>query len=273
MDLLDAIVLGIVEGLTEFLPVSSTGHMILLRPWLGIEESSPTVSVFLFASQLGAILAVVVYFWRDLWRHTLQPATGGIGNHLVLKLLVALAPSIVAGVLLNDFMEAHLENNLVAVAGALIVGALVIAWVDARWRNGTVAALESVSWRQALWIGVAQTVSLWPGVSRSAATICGGMLAGLKPTTATEFSFYLAIPTMFAAAGYRLLKHGADLDRQAAGIVLLGAGVSFIVALGVVAGFMAYVRRYRFTPFVIYRILLGGAVVAYALAGRATVAG
>lgn len=260
-DYLAAAILGIVEGLTEFLPVSSTGHMILAKPLLGISEATPKWAVFLFVSQLGAILAVVAWFWRDLWRRVFHPPVPGLKNHLLFKLAIAMIPSIVLGLLFNDLMEDYLEDNPVAVATALILGAAAIELIDRRYRRAGDMEIEDITWRQALYIGLAQCLAMWPGVSRAGATIMGGMVVGLTPRVATQFSFYLAIPTMFAAGGYRLLKYHDNLTSDAIGIVLVGTSISFIVALGVVATFLAYVRRHRFTPFAIYRVILGAAVL------------
>lgn len=261
MTTIEALILGIIEGLTEFLPVSSTGHLILTNRALGIDPADATTQVFLFVSQIGAILAVVLYFWRDLWRRLLAAPPAGWRSHIVTKLAVAFTPSVIVGLAANDFMELYLENNPVAVAVALIIGAGLIELIDRRCRREKPMELEDVTLRQAFYIGIAQCISIIPGTSRAAATIMGGMLVGLSPRVATEFSFYLAIPTMFAAGGYRLLKHHDKLSADSAGVILFGTAVAFIVALLVVAGFMSYVRRYRFTPFAIYRVILGAVVL------------
>jgi len=266
-DYIAAIVLGVIEGLTEFLPVSSTGHMILAKPLLGIDDGQPLWRVFLFVSQLGAILAVVTYFGRDLWRRTFAPAPA-LREHLYVKLFVAFVPSVALGLLLNDYMEAYLEEGPFApyaVGGALILGAGAIEWIDRRYRRAGPQTLDDVTFRQALLIGLCQCVSMWPGVSRAGATIMGGMVVGLTPRVATEFSFYLAIPTMLAAGAYRTLKYRADLTSDILGVVLVGSAVAFAVALAVVAGFLQYVRTKRFTPFAVYRVLLGLAVLAWHL--------
>lgn len=265
-DYLASVILGVIEGLTEFLPVSSTGHMILAQPLLDVDPERPQWRVFLFVSQLGAILAVVVYFWRGLWRRLLARPDGRLRDHMLAKLTGAMIPTIVLGLLFNDAMETHFESGPYApayVAVALIVGAVLIWIIDRRFRRTGEMRLDDVTLRQAIAIGLIQCVSMWPGVSRAAATIMGGMLLGLTPKVATEFSFYLAIPTMFAAGGYRLIKYHRDLTLDAAGVVLLGTAVSFLVALVVVAWFMNYVRSKPFTPFAVYRVLLGAAVLAW----------
>lgn len=258
-DWLRSIILGVVEGLTEFLPVSSTGHMIITNPLIGVDPELPQWKVFLFVVQLGAILAVVVYFWRDLWRRVLDFKTP-LKSHIVVKLGLAMIPTIIGGVLLNDYME-QLESDIYAVAGGLIVGAAAIELIDRRYRRDVPLTLENITLAQAAIIGLSQLLAMWPGVSRSGATIMTGMVLGLPASVAAEFSFYLAIPTMFAAGGYRLLKYHKLLDTERLGVILLGTAVAFVVALVVVAAFMQYVRRRRFTPFAVYRVVLGVAVL------------
>ncbi len=262
MDLLNAIILGIVEGLTEFLPVSSTGHMILVEHWLGLNGEKPPWNVLLWVSQFGAILAVVLYFWRDLWRRAFHPRYPFWPDHIGTKLVVAMVPTVVLALLFKPLLD-PLETKPVAVAAALIIGAGAMEFIDRRFRRSTRQELENVSLVQAFWIGVIQCISMWPGISRSGASIMGGMALGLTPRVATEFSFYLAIPTMLAAAAKTLWKHRDELTAANAGVVLVGTAVAFVVALGVIATFMSYVRRYRFTPFVLYRVALGGAVLIH----------
>jgi undecaprenyl-diphosphatase len=256
----EALVLGIVEGLTEFLPVSSTGHMILANAALGVDPTTSTVKVFLFVSQIGAILAVVVYFWRDLWRRAVSFRPAEWKTHLATKLLVAFLPSVVAGLLLNEIMEVYLERAL-PVAIALIVGAFFIELIDRKARRQGQMTLDDVTFKQALIVGLAQVISIIPGTSRAGATIMGGMAAGLTPKVAAEFSFYLAIPTMFAAGGFRLVTNYGELAREDFGVIGFGTAVAFGVALLVVAGFMGFVKRYRFTVFAIYRVIIGALVL------------
>jgi len=256
-DILRAVVLGIVEGLTEFLPISSTGHMILVEPWLGIHEHDPFwTGAFDIFIQIGAILAVVVYFWRRLWRLAVHPAGTSWRDHILVKLLVAFLPAAVVGVLAASFIEHHLKTPPV-VAGALVVGGLAIILIEALVRHPRIADVGGVSLRCALAIGVIQCFSMIPGTSRSGATIMGALALGLTPAAAAEFSFFLAIPTMFAAGGYSLLKHLKDI--QPSQFVPLGVGfvVSFIVAWLVIKAFMGFIQTHRFTSFAIYRIVLG----------------
>lgn len=265
MDILNAILLGIVEGLTEFLPVSSTGHLILVESLLGVDGDDPKWRVSLFVYQVGAIAAVVVYFWRDLWRRTFHPKQRAWSQHIFTQLVTAMVPTIALALALSGLMEHYLETGPHApliVAGGLIVGAFIMEFIDRRFRRKGPMDLAEVNLRQAFGVGAIQCLSMWPGVSRAGASIMGGMVLGMTPRVAAEFSFYLAIPTMLAAATKRLWDYRADLSGGDAGVIVIGTATSFLVALGVVATFMAYVRRYRFTPFVVYRIVLGLAIIA-----------
>jgi len=265
-DALRAMILGIIEGLTEFLPVSSTGHMILAMPALGISAADPPWSTLLWVSQFGAILAVVVYFWRDLWRRTFHPPTRSWRDHLLSKLAAAMIPTVGLALALKKLLDPYEENPLV-VAGALIAGGVLLWIVDRRFRRAGPQELENVTLTQAFLIGAIQCVSMIPGVSRSGASIVGGMCLGLTPRVAAEFSFYLAIPTMLAAGVKTLWDERHNLSPNHTAIILIGTATAFLVALLVVAWFMEFVKRHRFTPFVIYRILLGATVIWYA-AGR-----
>lgn len=264
MTAIDAIILGIVEGLTEFLPVSSTGHMILVRPLLGIDGDTPLWHAFLFVSQFGAILAVILYFWRKLWSATARLGQVPLNEYMPAKLAVAVIPAILLGLAFNSFMERHLEGSSIAVAGGLIVGALIMEFIDRRYRSRFRMRVDQVSMPQALIIGLAQCLSMWPGTSRAMVTIMAGMVVGLPPAVATEFSFYLAIPTILLASAYKLYKHANELDSQSAALIITGAATAFVVALLVVAAFMRYVRTRRFTPFAVYRVILGVLVLWFA---------
>jgi len=265
-DVLRAVVLGIVEGLTEFLPISSTGHMILVEPLLGIPGGHPfwsgTFDIFI---QVGAILAVVVYFRRRLWRLGGSSEGTPPHRHLFVRLFVAFVPAALLGLLAGDFIEERLKFPL-PVAVAMLTGGAGILVIERVCRRPRVFDAARITFGQALLVGVAQCLSLWPGMSRSASTIMGGLAVGLSTAAAAEFSFFLAIPTMLAAGGYSLIKHLDEVHRGE--VVLLGVGflVSFVVAWVVVAAFMRYIQTHRFTPFAVYRIAAG--LVVLSLVGR-----
>lgn len=247
-----AVVLGVIEGATEFLPVSSTGHLIVASAVLGYPESSRTT--FEIFIQLGAILAVVWHFRASLWEAAV--CGGDAGRLLFAKVLLAFVPAAVAGFVFHRAIEAHLFSPR-AVAVALIAGGVVIVVVERRRWRFRVERIEDVSWGQALWIGGAQVLSLIPGVSRAGATIIGGMFTGLSRPAATQFSFYLSMPTMAAASLYSLYKARQELVADDALLLAVGFATAFASALVVVRAFIQFVQRHDFTVFGYYRIILG----------------
>lgn len=254
MSLWIAIILGVVEGLTEFLPVSSTGHLILAGHALGF-TGEQAVS-FEIAIQLGSILAVVVYFRRRLWDLVVRLPSDPSSRRLVFGLGVAFLPAAMAGLAAHNWIEAHLFGP-VTVAWALVLGGIVILVIEYTMTARRVTGLEGVGWKEAWWVGIAQCFSLFPGVSRSGATIMGGLLAGMDRTTATEFSFLLALPTMFAATGYKILKSYDLLFQSDPHLFPIGLVVAFFTGLIVVAGFLTFIKRHTFKAFAYYRIGLG----------------
>lgn len=276
-----AVILGIVEGLTEYLPISSTGHLILVGHWLGFTgETAASVEISI---QLGAILAVIVYERRKLasflsqaaveqasfrsacaqtsWREALGQSLNRHGNlWFLIGLFVAFLPAAVVGLLSHDAIEALLFNPR-TVAIASIVGGLIIMTVEALHKEARVTALDQVGVRTAWWVGVAQCVALIPGTSRSGATIIGAMLAGMDRKTATEYSFFLALPTLIAATGYKLLKSAAIFSTDDLLALGLGMVVAFLVAWAVIAGFLNFVKRHSLVVFAYYRIAMGVAVL------------
>lgn len=247
MNLLQTIILALIEGLTEFLPISSTGHMILASAAMNIQDDE-FVKTFEIAIQLGAILAIALMYIRRFLQ----------GITIYLKLFVAFMPSAVVGLLIYDFIKEVLFNEVV-VAVSLIVGGFVLIWID-KWMVNTESKtekLELISYKNAFFIGLMQCLSMIPGTSRAAATIIGGVLNGLDRKQATEFSFLLAVPTMFAATGYDLLKTPIDFTQHE--ITMLGVGlvVAFISAFFAVKVFLKIVERYGFKHFGYYRIVLG----------------
>jgi len=261
--LLDALLLGVVEGLTEFLPVSSTGHLIVVSDLLGLNDEKG--KVFDIVIQLGAILAVCWEYRARFARAFSGLARDRVQQRFAANLFVAFLPAAIVGLALQSKIKAYLFNP-VSVAIALIVGALAIFAIE-RWyeRHGAprVVRVDDMDWRDALKVGLAQCLSLIPGTSRSGATIMGGMLFGLSREAATQFSFFLAVPIMFAASGYQLVKYrellsAADLAPFAVGFV-----VSFVSALAAVRALIRYVARHDFRAFAWYRIALGAAVLWY----------
>jgi undecaprenyl-diphosphatase len=249
MTLLQAIVLAIIEGLTEFLPVSSTGHMIIGSTIMGIAQDDLT-KLFTVAIQLGAILSVVVLYWRRFVQ----------GLDLYGKLAVAVVPAFVLGFLLGDAIDAMLENVLV-VGVMLLLGGVVFLFID-RWAPG--GSGRPLTTRRAFIIGLWQCLALVPGVSRSAATIIGGMAGGLSRTQAAEFSFLLAVPTMLGATGKKLLDHwgnGATLEAGHLTLLVVGNAVAFLVAIIAIRSFVAFLTDHGFKAFGWYRIVVGGAIV------------
>ena len=249
-----ALLLGVVEGLTEFLPVSSTGHLIVTSALLGFHGKRAEVfNVFI---QLGAILAVVWEYRRKLADVARGLAARPPARRFVLNLLLAFLPAAGIGLLVHDFISDHLFSPL-TVALALIGGALLIFLVEALPLPLATRDVDAVSWRQALLVGAAQCAALWPGFSRSAATILGGMAVGLDRRTATEFSFFLAIPTMFAATIYDLVKQYEHLQPGDLSWLALAFVVSFVVAWGAVRWLLRFVSTHTFRVFGWYRLALG----------------
>jgi undecaprenyl-diphosphatase len=258
--LLKAFILGLIEGLTEFLPVSSTGHLIIAGDLLDFNDAKG--KVFEIVIQLGAILAVC---WE--FRARLSGVVRGLGceaaaNRFVVNLVVGFLPAGVLGLMLHKLIKEHLFNPF-TVAVALIVGALVIFWVERMNHAPRVNSIDDMDWKDALKVGFAQSVAMFPGTSRSGATIIGGMLFGLSRQTATEFSFYLAIPTMFAATFYDVYKNWAVLSLDDLDVFATGFVVSFISAFWAVKGLLRYVAHHNFNAFAWYRLVLGIIVLFY----------
>ncbi|SOE19944.1 undecaprenyl-diphosphatase [Spirosomataceae bacterium TFI 002] len=247
MNTFQAIILAIIEGLTEFLPVSSTGHMILGSALMGISDQAFT-KIFEVNIQFGTILSVVVLYWRRFLQSL----------DFYYKLLVAFIPAAIFGFLLNDYIDALLENVWV-VASMLLIGGIVLVFIDKVFENRE--QKEDVNYKNALVIGFFQCIAMIPGVSRSAASIIGGMFQGLSRKSAAEFSFFLAVPTMFAASAYKLLKGYLDNElnftKEEISLLAIGNVVGFLVALAAIKFFINYLQKYGFKVFGYYRIALG----------------
>ncbi len=250
MSFWEAIVLAIVEGITEFLPVSSTGHMIVVSNWLHIHEDA-FVKLYIVAIQLGAILSVVVLYWKRFFKSL----------DFYYKLFVAFLPAVVFGLLFNDLIDQLLESAF-TVAVMLILGGLIFLKVDDWFKDNKETGIDY--WK-ALKIGFFQTLAMIPGVSRSGATIIGGMVQKLDRKTATEFSFFLAVPTMFGATAKKLwdfYSGGFQMDKHQIFLILLGNVIAFIVAMLAIKAFIEYIQRKGFRFFGWYRIALGMVILA-----------
>ncbi len=257
---LAAIILGLVEGATEFLPVSSTGHLILAGHWLGFEGA--TAKAFEIFIQLGAILAIVWLYRARLMALARDSVRPGPAQRLVLNLFIAFLPVALIGLATHGWIKAHLFDPKV-VAVALVIGGVIMLLIE-RWNPRVrVAEVTEVPRATALGIGLAQVLSLVPGTSRSGATILGGYSLGLSRKAATEFSFFLAIPVMCAATLYDLYKSRHDLVGADVGVFAVGFIVSFITAVVIVRAFVRYVSRHSFRPFAWYRIVFGLALLAF----------
>ena len=269
LEILKAILFGIVEGITEWLPISSTGHLILLDELVTLQVSEAFYEMFQVVIQLGAILAVILLFF-----HKLNPFSPKKNEeqkkqtwNLWFKVVAAVLPSAVIGVLLDDWMDAHLYNYVV-VAIMLIVYGVAFIYVENRNRGikPKIRDVHGVDMRTALLIGCFQCLSLIPGTSRSGSTILGGIILGVSRGAASEFSFFLAIPTMLGASALKLLKflgEGVGVSGMEIGVLLVGCAVSFVVSLAVIRGLMQYVRKNSFSAFGVYRIALGALVLLY----------
>lgn len=264
MDLLQAILIAIVEGLTEYLPVSSTAHMIFTSSFFGIQEDD-FVKLFQVAIQFGAILAVVVLYWKKFFDFK--------KINFYIKLAFAVIPALILGKLFDDKIDAVLGNPI-PIAIVLIVGGIILLFIDSRFNNPTIAKEEDITVKKAVTIGVWQCLAMMPGTSRSAASIIGGMQQGLTRETAAEFSFFLAVPTMFAVTtyslflktyetsqlkGYELLSQSSDNLK----LFLIGNVVAFIVAIIAIKFFIGIIKKYGFKPWGYYRIIAGILLLIY----------
>jgi undecaprenyl-diphosphatase len=262
--LLKALVLGIVEGLTEFLPISSTGHLIIAGQLLGFNDDK--AKVFDIAIQLAAILAVVWVYRQRLGHVVASLGREAASRRFAVNLIVAFMPAAVLGLLFVKQIKAYLFNPIV-VATAFIVGGVLILWAERRRHTVTVATVDEMGWRDALKVGFAQALAMIPGTSRSGATIIGGLFFGLSRQAATEFSFFLAIPTMFAATLYDVYKHRELFSADDLPLFAVGGMASFVSAFLCVRWLLRFISSHDFTPFAWYRIAFGVIVLATAYTG------
>lgn len=253
-DIIKAIILSIVEGLTEFLPISSTGHLILVNHW--IEFKGSFANTFDVIIQFGAILSVVLLYWPKLYPFKKSKRDTKNAFKMWYKVLIAFIPAMIFGALLSDTIEEHFFNPI-TVAIMLVLGGFVIIILENRKKIYKFESIDDMSYKTAFFIGLFQCLAMIPGTSRSAATIIGAMLLGSSRKAAAEFSFFLAVPTMAAATVYSILKKGIYFNSSELLILLLGVFVSFIVALAVITVFMNYIKKKDFKLFAYYRIILG----------------
>ena len=269
IELLKAVFLGIVEGITEWLPISSTGHLILVNEFLNLRQSKDFIDMFNIVIQLGAILAVMVIYFKRL--NPFQPGKTArevqLTWQLWLKVVIACIPSAFFGLLLDDWMEAHLSNFFV-VAIMLVVYGIAFIWIEDRNRRvePKVMDLARMSYKTAFYIGLFQVLSIIPGTSRSGATILGGIIVGTSRSVAADFTFFLGIPTMFGYSGLKAVKYFIDGNTLTGGqvaILLVASVTAFVVSLFVIRFLMNYIKKHDFTVFGKYRIVLGIIVLLY----------
>lgn len=266
VEILKVIFLGIVEGITEWLPISSTGHMLLVDEFITLNMSDAFKKMFFVVIQLGAILAVVIMFWKKMFPFQFtdksQPIIKKNTFSLWFKVAVACIPSAIMGVLFDDFLDAHLQTPVVISIMLIFYGVLFI--IIENWnrkRTPATMTLSEISYKTALMIGAFQVLSLIPGTSRSGATIIGALLIGVSRVAATEFTFFLAVPTMLGASAFKLLKFGFNFTSAELLTLVIGMAVAFIVSVFVIKFLMSYIKKHDFKVFGWYRIVLGILVV------------
>lgn len=269
--LVKAAIMGIVEGLTEFLPISSTGHLILAGALLGFDDEK--AKVFDIAIQTGAIFAVILVYWQKIRETVVALPTDKHARQFALNVLIAFLPAVVLGLLFGKAIKANLFTPVV-VASTFIIGGFVILWAEKRQKDNPAAALinsvEAMTWLDALKVGLVQTLAMVPGTSRSGATIIGGMLLGLSRKAATDFSFFLAMPTLIGAGVYSLYKERALLSMADVPMFAVGLLFSFISAWLCIRWLLRYISSHSFVPFAWYRIAFGLVVLATAWSGLVT---
>ena len=271
LEILKSIFYGIVEGITEWLPISSTGHMILLEEILPMNVSASFWEVFLVVVQLGAILAVVLLYWKKLFPLNLSNKNRPLLRYDILqlwfKILVACIPAAIVGLLFDDWLNEHLYNSVVVAIMLILVGlAFLFLENRNRYQRARVTALSQITYRDALIIGIFQLIAaIFPGTSRSGATIIGALMIGVSRTIAAEFTFFLAIPVMFGASLLKLVKFGLAFSGMELGLLFVGMLSAFIVSLLVIRFLMAYIKKHDFKVFGYYRIALEIVVLAFFL--------
>jgi len=246
MTWIHALIISIVEGITEFLPISSTGHMIITEKLLGLNAGDPFIQAFIVNIQFGAILSVVVIYWKKFFQ----------SFNFYYKLFIAFIPAAFFGLLFSDLID-KLLGNVAVVASMLVIGGIVLVFVDNWFKDNEKLEEQEVTYKKSFIIGLFQVIAMIPGVSRSASTIIGGMTQKLNRKNAAEFSFFLAVPTMLAASGYKLLENYKVIDNHNIGLLIFGNIISFIVALFAIKTFISFLTKNGFKIFGYYRIVIG----------------
>lgn len=270
IEILKVTFLGIVEGITEWLPISSTGHMLLVDEFIQLNMSDAFKEMFFVVIQLGAILAVIVLFWKKMWPFQIKDKTQPLVKRntisLWLKVVVACIPGGVVTILFDDWIDAHFHTPVV-IAAMLIFYGLAFILVESwnKLRTPRIAALDDITYKTALLIGLFQVLSIIPGTSRSGATIIGALVIGVSRVAAAEFTFFLAVPVMLGYSALKIFKFGFAFTATELIVLLIGMAVAFVVSLLVIKFLMGYIRKHDFKAFGVYRILLGFAVLAYFL--------
>ena len=270
LSLLKVLILGIVEGITEWLPISSTGHLLLIDEFVRLDVSPEFKELFMIVIQLGAILAVVVLFWNRLWPFQRPKSGGSVLKQEVLllwgKVVLASVPGAIAALTLDDYIEARLHTPAV-IAAALIVYGVAFLFIETwnKTRRPKYRTVAEIPWSVAFGIGLFQVLSLIPGTSRSGSTILGGLILGVSRVASAEFTFFLAVPAMFGYSLVKLLKFGLHFTSGELGLLLVGMGVAFAVSLAAIRFLMNYVKTHDFKLFGWYRVALGALVLLYFL--------
>ncbi len=268
-DILKVMLLSLVEGLTEFIPVSSTGHMILVNKFIKLSENKTFVDAFQIIIQLGAILSVVVYYWDKIWPFSLKLSKNDRNDIILMwiKIVIAVLPAVILGLLFDDVIESYFFN-WVNVSIMLVIYGIILVWLESgKKKEGKIKSVRELPVTTAVGIGLFQCLAMIPGTSRSAATIIGGVLLGLDRVLATEFSFFLAIPTMMGATLLKIVKDGVSLSMYEWFLIGCGFVFSFVFAYGVIKVFMSYIKKHDFKIFGYYRIILGAVMLLLLVTG------
>ena len=277
-EIIKAVIFGIVEGVTEWLPISSTGHMIVLQNYIPLDVSPGFWKIFEVVIQLGAIMAVVLLFWKKLWpmktvkgRNFLKLGT----VRLWIKIIIACLPAAIVGIALDDFIDEHFYNPKMVAAALIFVGIMFI-YIESKLKLANKAAvtkLSEITYKEAFYIGIFQLMAaIFPGTSRSGATIIGGLMLGLSRKVAAEFTFFLAIPVMFGASLLKIVKYlisgGVAFTGLEVAILIIGTVTAFVVSVFVIGGLMSYIRKKDFMPFGWYRIVVGAVIIISSIVSK-----